>query len=135
MPFEFDKFYLLSIIYSHQSDNSKKGSLFCRVLRQLVITFTKTSHHQKAMIKLLLLFLFCGHCKFGLVNTINVTIQCDRCQFWFHVGCANLTSVEFTGVRWFCKVCHVDTSFQQSAQPCMIVLTTTNPTLLLADFV
>lgn len=55
---------------------------------------------------------FCGKCNVKLKNG-DTSIQCDRCNVWFHDKCVSLTNTEINnickletkGVYWYCAVC------------------------------
>lgn len=56
---------------------------------------------------------YCGTCRCECVETPIETgkqsIQCDRCNFWFHYSCQQIIGTEnfinSTGISWYCDIC------------------------------
>jgi len=55
---------------------------------------------------------YCGQCK-KQIGKKGKSIACDRCEAWYHLGCADMLSEEFkflhrsqnNNIKWFCRSC------------------------------
>ena len=58
----------------------------------------------------------CGEksCKKGKINRNTKALQCEICELWWHIACADVTEDQYTvlkggitGTHWFCLCCNV----------------------------